>query len=695
MDIRVWTCCRGVAMVLALAPPLPAGLVGTLSFWAARDKVNQPLALAALQDGHYLLLDRDREGIRRLMHLEIVKRPDQDLDWKLYLCLPPPEDAAGLFAGGVGTGERCFLLRRNGDLSCCLLRKLEQGLALVAEGTPVDGALREAAGVGSALPGSCVELADGSLVLGYRQGVLLVAPATSAEGKAAQGQGPGAGPGWRWLVTAPGAANAPEGVGLLAAADRSGRVLVLDPAGRRLLRVDPGTGAEETLATGAVWPRGDLVPEQMCGHGDTLYVAARMQAEPGLRTLVVLEPGAPGEARTYRAYLPFIGMDGRSTFTVSSAGHVLVSEPWAGGVRWIPNLELSAEARQAVQGSNAMPYLDRMLVTALLPAKDLIERCIAQAGAQPSSARQALKPKPESKAAPDPAGQAKADQAFQELMAQEQTQAQDQDRQCTRRARKKAYQQRRREKRMEAAAVAGMARSSVAQAKPGNPCPAAAARAEPAAPAPASPSRLGRSRSAPAILEQGVAAEPGPAPGLPAAPAGAEDRWTLDQAARERAVQWMLQHTDQANPAKEYWAWRLAGGAGRPRFSYGLYQRPDPDGRVLVQVRYLWAFARAIDGADGSLLAEQLAASGGITGFRTQPDGTWRPVCGLEVILDAGCDQPQAVRPGGAPLATGPGAAEPESKVPAGMGAQPPAGVPGRRKSVWNVHAPVFVMPGE
>jgi hypothetical protein len=357
---------------------------------------------------------------------------------------------------------------------------------------------------------------------------------------------------------------------------------------------------------------------------DTLYVAARFLGEPPLRTLVVLEPApAAGQgSRPYRAGLPFIGLDSRSTFTTSPGGHLMLSEPWAGRLRWVPDVSLPEGIAKSLLVGGGDMFLDRVASCALKGP----EVAVRHEAATP--AVNVPRPGPS-----QPEAKAKADRAYQELMDQEKVQEGVNSRAQAKRARKKACKQRRRGREAQAKAVA--APEPVAAL----PAPQPAPRADPAGPRP---------HSAPPVLEPAAAAASKPKGGNPMV---LQESFLLGEEAVRRAAGWMVEHAGRANPPRELAAWRLAGSVGEPRFSFGCYQRPDPDLRVLLQIRYLWAYARAIDrvGKDlpDALLGGELAAAQGITGRLDLEDGSSLVTYGLEVIQGPG-GEVLAIRPGGA-----------------------------------------------
>lgn len=636
-DWRSWG--LGALLALAAAPSGQGALMTGLSIQVARGKLHHPQGIAALDEDRFVVLDLDRAGQRRLLHLQFHLTPEKELGWTMHPCSGGPDKVTALFAG---SGECFYLLEENGDLSRCRLKAGEGGFDLVRERTLVDAPLRQAANLGAARPHACADLPGGSVVLAYGWKLLRLKPPSASEAESKGGNSAS----WRWLVQrSPGQEDgAIETPGLLVAPDRAGRLLVLDVRTRRLTRRDPATDQEEVLATQAAWPRMDLLPMELHGSGDTLYVAARLQGEPPVRTLVVLDPSPAedkGGSSPYRVGLPLIGMDPRSTFTVTPKGQLMMSEPWAEGIRWVPDLDQPEAGGDPVLESGTDPFMDRMVRCALGEAQT------SRPGDAPR--RKELKPgratQPRSRArsaagpAPTPEQEAKADQVYQELMVQEDTE--DPVRLQARKTRRKAYRQRKRERLHAEAAT-----------PPAPPLPPSQAPGAPPAAAPPDPG--------PAVQTDPTGPRPQSAPPVPAtwpgAPAASrrtkkpemiQEAFVLGEEAVRQAAHWMLDHPDMANPAKEYCAWRLAGCVGDPRFSFGRYQRPHPDNRVLLQIRYLWAYARQIGEGTGGTLDRELAASHGITGFQTFQDGSRQTTWGLEVILDPD-GTVLAILPGGA-----------------------------------------------
>lgn len=134
----------------------------------------------------------------------------------------------------------------------------------------------------------------------------------------------------------------------------------------------------------------------------------------------------------------------------------------------------------------------------------------------------------------------------------------------------------------------------------------------------------------------------------PATAPGGLAQFALDPATLERAVAWMLREAARANPDPEHKAWCRAGCQGHPRFSFGMYANSRAMGLVTLEIRDLRASARRIDGTEGGAVARALAASEGITGYRTAKDGTVRFAYGLTVVLGVGWQSLASIQPGGA-----------------------------------------------
>jgi len=735
--IRLLGFCTAAALVVY--NPARGAYQQGLGVWAARGLLNQPRSVVALGEDCFLVQDVGSDGAPRLTCLRLFRREKGSWEWRLTECLPFPKDADRLFGA---TKESFLLLHRNGDLSRWQVRRQGDEMSLECFHLLVDERLRQAIGLRPGLLRDCVELPDGALVLSYGWSVLHLVPAASAdragaepEGKARESSKDGRKPAsWRWLVR-----QAPESAadtadtkarGLLVAADGGGRVLVLDTRARRLVRIDPHTGTEDILATEAAWPPMNLIPEEAHGWGDTLLVGARLAGEPTLRTLVVLDP-APGSAPgPFRASLPFIGMDPNGTFAVTPRGHLAVAEPDARGIRLIPNSDAPCE------------------FFSVEPQADLV----APTG---TGSQAEVKPvPPETKDAPSLAAKAKAaDDTFRELMDQEGAEA----RKRTKRARKKAQERRRHEQARSVTAEPAPPMVTAPAPPPAVPAPApppavpapappsaVPAPADPPAPRPASGGGGTRPASVPPCLLAPGSGEPwtfaaggdlgrgsGPSwiatafgdwvarqrerperepteadllrdaaagSASPLTPPQGMDPFALSRQALERTVTWMLQHADQANPPREYYAWRLSGGIGQPRFSFGCYRQSCGD-RTLLEIRYLWAFARQIDADAGdALLTGELAASDGITGFRAQQDGPVRLAYGLTVVLDRGDAPLEALHPGGATRPTHLptlGVRPQEMPPPTPESKEPGPVSRAARKSSLNVHAAEFIMPGD
>ena len=738
LNRRLGSLCLGTGVTVVAVMPANGAWQAGPSFWAARGQLNRPRAVVALNDSQMLVQDLNPSGAARLVHIRIVEESGGTWNWKASAWEPPAEEAVSLVGGA---GDRVFLAHRNGDVTAWRLRDGGEGMVLEPSRKQVNADLRQAAGLGSALPHTCAELPDASLVLGYDRGVLHVAPAGAPEGK---GQAA-----WRWLAgRAPGAdAQGSRARELMAAADGAGRILVLDLKGRKLVRIDPQTGALETLATETVWPRPDLVPEQAQAWGDTLFVAARHGGELPLRTLVVVAPApeaAPGERGAYKAGLPFIGMDPEGAFAVTPAGHLVVAEPYARAVRLIRN----AQAPGA--GGLALP-------SAQVPG--------------PARARTRPMPRAETPAKPVTEAERKAaEDAFARLQAEEAAEARQQNAKARRKAaRKRRLDRDRSGPQATGTAVPGagaktsvvatggrVADRSLAGPPPSPPedapfqlvGPRGGARPRPEPP----PVRRERwifpcgavnqrdiatrtaafaSRGFAAGFEGWLARQGRPAPEeitvarLLEDP-GAGPTWTppatlprglgqfaLSPQSLERTVRWMLLQAGRANPGGEHQVWLRSGALGHPGFSFGMYEQPGNGGRITLELLDLRGWARQIDG--GGRLARELAASGGITGVGVR-NGAVVFTHGLAVTLGEGNQSLYALRPGGAtsleavrtqasvPVRSAakfppPVVAEPETRRSDPQVFPPPDSAPVelpkpvRRPSRLNPHAPEFRMP--
>ncbi|MGA2080185.1 MAG: hypothetical protein ABSH53_06185 [Holophaga sp.] len=400
-----------------------------LSYWAARGKLFRPSGIAALGEGRLVVQDLV-EGAWMLLDLQVDGPGGSGSPgWQLGICPQFPTDVAGLFSGHQG---RFLVLHRGGDLSRCEVLAGDQGQSFLTQRKVLDADLRAKAGVGSAAPVSCAERPDGSLVLGYATGVLLVEPAPGAdrEGKAPQSAVEAS---CRWL-----AGRAPEPADLagagtrgpVVAVDPQGRILVLGRQTRSLIRIDLGTLKEETLVGPDRWPCEGFIPDDALPWGDTLFVAGFPKGR-ALRTLVAVEP-AQDPPGAFRARFVGIGMETEGPFAVTPAGHLAVVEPTEKGIRMIRNAKAPGEIALGAKpdGPDPDPALEGMLAFLKAAADRLPEKPPARAKTERK------KPRPEPPPKPTAEDEARAAQAYAALMAEESAEARKQAKRDKRKAKK-------------------------------------------------------------------------------------------------------------------------------------------------------------------------------------------------------------------------------------------------------------------
>jgi len=118
-------------------------------------------------------------------------------------------------------------------------------------------------------------------------------------------------------------------------------------------------------------------------------------------------------------------------------------------------------------------------------------------------------------------------------------------------------------------------------------------------------------------------------------------QFSLSKQALRQAVLWMLAHAGEANPERDYREWAEQGRQRRPRYSFGMYEHLR-HGRIILEIRDLGDFS-----GDRGLLAAELEAFAGVTGFQTGKQGEVRFAYGLTVELQPGNRSLRSIRPGG------------------------------------------------
>lgn len=590
--------------------------------------------LACLEGGGVFLL-RESAGTCRLLFCRADRAGRwvrQDLSERL------PANCAGLLAG---PGNTLVAATLDGSLRRLHLACGAGRWRVIRTETLLGKARRQALGLPEGTPGSLAVGPDGAVALGYPHCAVLVQADTESASREAvvwlHDQRAKAAERRRQAGLDGGGDDAPA---LVVGLDADGVALVLDPASRCVIQVDPrprpaaaGERKDPSLKKSFLvrpdqWPAG-FQPADAVVWGRRLVVAGRREAKAEALDLVAVGPGES---------VLDLKVQAGHTFAVSPAGHLYVDDG-RGQVRRHLNLQAIDEAKATAAERQAR---------AEAVYRDLLREEAAMAVAE---TRTAPAPREDAPATP-PAATRTLDApvspskefTLEQLAAGTGLRGRLPEAQAPERAPAEPVRRTLQPGRKPAGQVCQRTIADRTQAF----------------------ARSDRFREA----FQAWCQRRGPDLGLPGdgvdpAPAG----FILKEPALAQAVRWMLANAHRANPAEEVWAWIVARRPA-PRFSFGLFESRLAPG-VILEIRDLAALAGAMDaeraratGRTGLLQAE-LDATGGCTGMAVGRSGRARWVRGVTVKLADTCDRILAIRPGGDTYRVQPAPAAPAPEPPA------------------------------